>query len=476
MARLRRAISTFATQLAIQSSQHRIRNAALCTFLLCVTCILTFLASNIANYVDSTPAPLTTLFAATFSPNCFPTFLHHPDPYLVLGIPSPPIFEHGGILNTADIGFHVYEEANIIERAYKKTFKCWHVDRLIRHKGLSMVDMRKISGSEGILLDARNRALVVAEKGEGHYPAWIYPPRKGPILETRRYPRESVQWTTSSITIKRSDFTFLREVAKGDATSNSYVDDQKPTFSFKQPKDCPPCTPDHLIRTFIEGAFTPAWHLPAQPAYWRHIPSTCARCDWSTIQESYTFFFGPWSFNWQAMTLNFTNLAAASEEGRLPPPGLAHEFWWTRDIDPPYLNKDDDTPTQCRIFLQLLRKYMLFTLRTVQHTIFDTAEERGVDINLTHVRSRNNISNTVEWRLWQQGRTVGSKWLPKDAGREWPQVIHLFAEQLAKYGRNTTEWKPYNFWDNYERYLARDSAREEWKKERKEKATRKRTD
>ncbi|KAJ4985141.1 hypothetical protein SVAN01_09368 [Stagonosporopsis vannaccii] len=392
----------------------------------------TVIAANIANHLDSTPAPLDDLFAATF--RCYPSFLHHPDPYLVLGIPSPPIFDHGACRgNAADIGDYIYDDPKLLKSARRQLSKCWHSDKARLHKGLSTKDLKLLNRNDGIFEDALNRALQLAHEGRGKYPTFIVTIRENGTTYEEMYleafARESWLWTTSKLALGSMDLTFLNEATKQDPILAQQLSNSSVPYAFKQAKDCPPCTPDFLLRELIEAALTPVFYLPAQAAAWRHIPETCAPCTWATIHRDYRYFFGDWQIDWKTLSLELTGLEQASRDGRLPPPGRTHEFWWRKDLDPPKLDSRGNAPSQRRIVFDLFCKYLRVTASVIVR--------KTLGITMTKDRSNpyEDENVAVAYDLWQMRR------VPFGDGKEYPQVIHLFTEQLARYGRNTTVWR-----------------------------------
>lgn len=307
--------------------------------------------------------------------------------------------------NASGIGNYLYDDPKLLRQARRRLAKCWHSDKARLHNGLSTQDLRRLSRNDGLLDDALHRALGLAEETRGRYPVFVLP-------------RLITNFNTSKLSLNSSELTFLDEAARQDTILAQQLADPTSTYGFKPAKDCPPCTPDFLIREVLEAAYTPPWSLPAQPAKWRHLPETCASCTWATIHQSFTHFFGDWDIDWRTLTLNLTDLEQASYDGRLPPPGRVHEFWWSYDLDPPKLDSRGNPPSQRRIAFDLFCKYSRVAAKIMQRKVFgiNVTEEEG-NAN-PHVLPMHHILN-----------------------KGYPQVIHLFIEQLAKYGRETEVWQ-----------------------------------
>lgn len=307
----------------------------------------------------------------------------------MLGIPPPPLMNRNEI--APGISDYIYDDPKLLRQARRRLAKCWHSDKARFHHGLSTRDLESLGGGGGIFDDAFKRALELAGKSRGHYPA---------------SDRQRLSLHTSKLSLGSLGLTFLDEAVKQDTILSQQLANPRLQYGFKSSEDCPPCTPEFLFQQLLEAALTPPWSLPAQPTTWRHLPETCSPCTWASITQSYTHFFGDWDVNWRTLTLNLTSLEQASRDGRLPPPGRTHEFWWRWTLDPPTLGRG---PSQRTIAFDLFCNYLQFAARILVHKIFRILLRQPdvlVDIDIGY-----------------------------------PQVFGLFAEQLAKYGRGTEFWQ-----------------------------------
>ena len=260
----------------------------------------------------------------------------------MLGIPPPLLVNRNEI--APGISDYVYDDPKLLRQARRRLAKCWHSDKARLHRGLPTRDLESLSGGGGIFDDSFNRALELARKCRGHYPA---------------SDRQRLSLHTSKLSLGSPGLTFLDEAAKQDTVLSQQLANPRLKYGFKSAEGCPPCTPEFLFQQLLEAALTPPWSLPAQPTTWRHLPETCSPCTWASISQSYTHFFGDWDVNWRTLTLNLTSLEQASRDGRLPPPGRTHEFWQRQlDLGPTHTRtRSFKTYYSVRLTLQLSTVY-----------------------------------------------------------------------------------------------------------------------